>query len=436
VQSKPEQIISTANLDGIRTLIVDDNETNRKILLHQVASWGMIGIEADSGARALKLLRESSQKEPFQIAILDLMMPEMDGFELARTIKSDPAISQVHLILLPSFGKRGDGKTAREAGIAAYLQKPVRQSQLYNCLVSVILEQPVNNNVPDSKRLLTRHSKTKETVLTEKAAEVPVSELRILVAEDNIINQKVALSQLRSLGYAATAVANGREAVKALKNYNYDIVLMDCQMPEMDGFEATAEIRRNEGDSNRTVIIAMTANALEGEREACVAAGMDDYLSKPVKIESLRLMLERWAVSTNDQLEPPAENPNISAQNVKESVIDLSVLESFREFQQPGETDLVTELINLFINDGKGRLSILKKALAEKDIKAIKREAHSLTGGAGNIGARQMTLLSRELEQKADQITEAEPLIRQLENEFEQAVNCLEAIIKENSQRQ
>jgi CheY-like chemotaxis protein len=364
------------------------------------------------------------------------MMPEMDGFELARTIKSDPAISQVHLILLPSFGKRGDGKTAREAGIAAYLQKPVRQSQLYNCLVSVILEQPVNNNVPDSKRLLTRHSKTKETVLTEKAAEVPVSELRILVAEDNIINQKVALSQLRSLGYAATAVANGREAVKALKNYNYDIVLMDCQMPEMDGFEATAEIRRNEGDSNRTVIIAMTANALEGEREACVAAGMDDYLSKPVKIESLRLMLERWAVSTNDQLEPPAENPNISAQNVKESVIDLSVLESFREFQQPGETDLVTELINLFINDGKGRLSILKKALAEKDIKAIKREAHSLTGGAGNIGARQMTLLSRELEQKADQITEAEPLIRQLENEFEQAVNCLEAIIKENSQRQ
>ncbi|HLM62582.1 MAG TPA: Hpt domain-containing protein, partial [Pyrinomonadaceae bacterium] len=195
------------------------------------------------------------------------------------------------------------------------------------------------------------------------------------------------------------------------------------------------EIRRNERGSNRTVIIAMTANALEGERETCIAAGMDDYLSKPVKIESLRQMLERWIVSTNDRLESSAENPNISSQNDKEAVIDLSVLESFREFQQPGETDLVTELINLFISDGKERLSILKQALAERDIKTIKREAHSLIGGAGNIGARQMARLSKELEQKADQITEAEPLIRELENEFKQAVNCLEVIIKDNKGR-
>jgi CheY-like chemotaxis protein len=221
----------------------------------------MIGAEADSGRRALELLRESSTTEPFQIAILDLMMPEMDGFELARAIKADSTISKIRLILLPSYGKRGDGKIAKEAGIAAYLQKPVRQSHLYDCLVSVISEPAFGKNEDRSKSLITRHSLINDTALTKAEPDAAASGIRVLVAEDNIVNQKVALNQLQSLGYSATIVTNGREAVETLKKSRYDIVLMDCQMPEMDGFEATTEIRRYEGDSNHTIIIAMTANA-------------------------------------------------------------------------------------------------------------------------------------------------------------------------------
>jgi PAS domain S-box-containing protein len=299
-QSPPVRSIRDISLEGVRVLIVDDNATNRRIFLHQTASWGMIAAEADSGKQALEMLREASHDKPFKIAILDMMMPEMDGFELARLIKSDPALSGTHLVLLPSYGKRGDGQTARDYGIAAYLQKPVRQSQLYNCLATVIAEASIKN-VSDrqSPRLITQHS-LRPLISLINESEVAVSKARILIAEDNVVNQKVALSQLKSLGYAADVAKNGREAIDAVKKHKYDVVLMDCQMPEMDGFEATADIRRREGKANHTTIIAMTAHALEGEREKCLAAGMDDYISKPVKLETLKLTLNQWLIPPGD----------------------------------------------------------------------------------------------------------------------------------------
>jgi two-component system sensor histidine kinase/response regulator len=282
--------VGDGSLSGARVLIVDDNAVNRSILRHQTSSWGMIVTDADGAEKALDLLRTAStQGQPYDIALLDLMMPDIDGLQLADVIKAEPAIAAVSLILLPSFGQRGHGQQARQAGIAAYLQKPVRQSQLYDCLVTVMAQRQSGSLAPPP--LVTRHS-LRETERRQK--DQAFSTLRILIAEDNPVNQKVALGQLRSLGYHAKAVPNGLELLDALDDGPVDIILMDCQMPEMDGFAATAEIRRREGTVRHTIIIAMTANALEADEQGCIAAGMDDYVSKPVKQDELRLKLERW----------------------------------------------------------------------------------------------------------------------------------------------
>jgi CheY-like chemotaxis protein/HPt (histidine-containing phosphotransfer) domain-containing protein len=326
---------------------------------------------------------------------------------------------------LPSYGRRVDGQLAREAGIAAYLQKPVRQSQLYKCLVSVMIEPAVNHNIGVSNNRITQHS-LRTATSPKNSIEAEASKGRVLVAEDNTVNQIVALKQLQSLGYTANVVSNGREAVQEFKRIKYDVVFMDCQMPEMDGFEATAEIRRFEGSSDHTLIIAMTANAFEGEREKCLAAGMDDYLSKPVKSEMLLQMLERWQVDAREHGEILPNNSNTFSQENMNEVVDLSALANFREFQQPGEKDLVNELIDLFIEDANKRLSILKKAVLELDVATIKRQAHNLKGGAGNIGAHQMAALSSDLEQKADNINEVEAVIFELESEFKKVVRFLD----------
>jgi signal transduction histidine kinase/CheY-like chemotaxis protein len=284
--------VPQVKLEGLRVLIVDDNATNRKILSHQTGSWNMIPSEAEDGNRALELLRIAAQHAPFDIALLDVHMPGIAGFELVRTIKADPSIAAVPLVLMPSFGQRGDAQVAREIGIAGYLPKPVRQSQLFDCLVTVLHRSAVvatSSDAPTPTKLVTRHTLREQETVTRKL---------ILVAEDNIVNQKLAAFQLRKLGYRADVVANGLEAVEALTRIPYDLVLMDCQMPEMDGYEATAAIRLREGHSKHTPIIAMTASALEGDRERCLAAGMSDYLSKPAKPEELRAMLARWLESS------------------------------------------------------------------------------------------------------------------------------------------
>ncbi|MDT4969702.1 MAG: hypothetical protein QOJ64_4439, partial [Acidobacteriota bacterium] len=276
------------SLDKLCALIVDNNATNRQILSHQLDSWGMLHEEAESGSQALILLKAAAAKGVgYDLAILDLLMPEMDGFELARAIKADPAIAKVRLVLLTSAGVRGDGATARAAGVAAYLTKPVRQAQLFACLTMVVS----NSSPASSSSLVTRHTLQKATFVSNKL---------VLVADDNIVNQKVAVRQLQKLGYRADAVGNGYEAIEALSRIPYDLVLMDCQMPEMDGYEATAAIRRLEGTKKRTPIVAMTANALTGDREKSLAAGMDDHITKPVKQEALARVLERFLSSAGE----------------------------------------------------------------------------------------------------------------------------------------
>jgi CheY-like chemotaxis protein len=244
----------------------------------------------------MELLGRRQGRPPFDVALLDVDMEIMNGLELARRMKGRSDWAGIPLVLLTSVGRRGDAKAAREAGLAAYLTKPVRERQLHDCLVAIMTQQAGGSASNTTVPLITRHS------LADAKAKAG---LRILLAEDNIINQKVAVRLFERLGYRLDVVANGREAVEALSRIAYDLVFMDCQMPEMDGFQATAEIRSREAGTSHTVIVAMTANAMQGDRERCLAAGMDDYVSKPVTVEVLADVIHRRASSCGKPRQSP-----------------------------------------------------------------------------------------------------------------------------------
>jgi signal transduction histidine kinase/DNA-binding response OmpR family regulator len=284
VAPAPPLLTTVTDIRGLRVLVVDDNATNRRFLEITLSTWGLEVDSVSDGPCALAQLRTASyDSTSYALALLDMHMPAMDGLTLARAITADPALATVRLILLSSWGQRGDAHAAQAAGIAAYLTKPVRHNQLYQTIMTV-LHPTVRGTHPP---LITRHR-----VAEAQAA----GHLRVLVAEDNIVNQRVAIRLLEKLGYRVDAVANGREAVDALARVPYTLVFMDCQMPEMDGYTATAAIRASEMSQGiHTPIIAMTANAMAGDREQCLAAGMDDYVSKPVTAETLRTVLQQWA---------------------------------------------------------------------------------------------------------------------------------------------
>ena len=269
-------------LRRVRILGVDDNASNRMILAQQLRSLGMHVDCMENAQAALTRLREALREgKPYALAILDLFMPEMNGLELAQAIKADPELATLPLVLLSSTAQHSVAHDAKQAGIDAYLTKPIRQAQLRECLATIIGMTPPPTPHPSTEQI--QHSDMHIRA-------------RVLLAEDNVVNQKVAVKQIEKLGYRVDAVANGREAVAALDQLSYDLVLMDCHMPEMDGYEATAAIRAREADTGaHTPIIAMTANALQGDRERCLQAGMDDYLSKPVQIDDLHVMLQKWA---------------------------------------------------------------------------------------------------------------------------------------------
>jgi two-component system sensor histidine kinase/response regulator len=402
-------------LSGARVLIVDDNATNRLILDHQTSSWGMIVSEADSGEKALELLRAAaSVGQAYDIAIVDLLMPGMNGLRLAEAIKSDSSIAEMALVLLSSFG---GGEGARQEGLAAYLQKPVRQSKLYDCLTAVMASSSGAEPITPAPAAM-RHS-TREAMVQDAR---PFSDARIIVADDSIVNQSVALGQLENMGYRAQAVINGRELLKVLENAEFDLILMDCQMPEMDGFAATAEIRRREDGSGRhTTIIAMTANALDGDAARCLAAGMDDYISKPVKADVLRGKLERWIkspeiTSSRDGLSEASAPP---VQSTRGDPIDLAQLASLREIRGPGNGDFVTQMIDLFVDEALSQLKVLHQSCSTNDVAEIRRVARTLKGSSVNLGALKMTALYEELEGTQDVNGHTEVLLDRLDKEFE-----------------
>jgi CheY-like chemotaxis protein/HPt (histidine-containing phosphotransfer) domain-containing protein len=343
------------------------------------------------------------------------MMPGMTGFELARAVKADRQLSNVRLVLMPSFGKRGHASDARDAGIAAYLVKPVRQAELEECLLAVARDQQPAGAEP---RLVTRHS------LAEASGRLPQ---RILIAEDNAVNQKVLIAQVSRLGYRADIVSDGEKALAALARTPYALVLMDLHMPVLDGYAATATIREREGLRLHTPVIAVTASVIEGEREKCLAAGIDDYLPKPVRSEDLSAMLTKWMprafprgpvggeqvvgrghLDVGAALRAAGEpEPNLATARAADpialgAITEGTVSERLDDLLRECGPDLVASFIDAFMSDTDERMVRLRSAVLSRDAVVLEHEAHSLKGSALNLGGTRFAFACRSLEKAGE----------------------------------
>jgi len=407
-------------LTGVRALIVESTAINRGILQSQMSNWGMTNRVASTPQQAIEQLAQAAARgAPYDLAIIDLGLPGMDSLELARTIRARADISKVRLVMLTR--RQVDIRNARDAGYDACLAKPVRQTVLYECLVNVMAGQP------------------QETV-TAPAPSEPVNTAppglrgNILLVEDNLINQQVALGILQIQGYNVTVVSNGREALDAHEQGTFDLILMDCHMPEMDGFEATREIRGRERASTgrRMPIIALTANAMAQDREECLNAGMDDHLSKPFSMQTLQDMLDRWmpkAASVSAHEAAPAPR----AGGKPGEAIERPVLEQLAKVLTNGKPELLCRVINLYLAESPKLVQKLKQAVVAADAPEIARAAHSLKSSSGNVGAKVLSGYCEDIEacsRRAD--TEgARRVLAKIETEHNRVQSALNAEIEQ-----
>lgn len=417
-----------ADLKGLKALVVDDHETNRVLVTALLKSWGCHPVEAANGETALGLLlRACRDRDPFHIALVDNVMPDLDGAELGRRIKEDQEICSTRLVMMTSLGQRGDAAQMGRIGFSGYLTKPLRQAHLRECLALVMGRQETMNEKA-AHTLVTRHTVTES--LKHRT--------RILLAEDNKTNQLVTVKILEKLGYRADAVADGRNAVNALRRVAYDLVLMDCQMPEMDGFEATRRIRSGEaGTLNPDVpIVAITAHAMKGDRERCLEAGMTDYLSKPIQPEELRDMLDRWLGKTFDERdgvlshgtsrgtkpEQTDEAPDTSAAG--RAIFDRDDFLG----RIMGDLDLAQTLVDGFLADMPVQIDFLEEAIAAGDGSLAGQQAHRIKGAASNMGgaALQKAAFSMELAGKEGDLNKLRILLPELQRQFAQLKSALE----------
>jgi signal transduction histidine kinase/CheY-like chemotaxis protein/HPt (histidine-containing phosphotransfer) domain-containing protein len=404
------------HLAGRRVLVVDDNATNRRILTLQTESWRMTPVVVESGAEALRLLQNG---EHFDLAILDMHMPETDGLTLADAIRQfetqTSGAPHLPLVMLTSLGPRE--ADARPEMFAAFLTKPIKASQLYNVLAEVFANEeallPARQAVAEPSEF--------DATLGERLP------LRLLLAEDNAVNQKLALLLLERLGYRADVAANGLEVLQALQRQTYDAILMDVQMPEMDGLAATRQIRQVWPTDQQPRIIAMTANAMQGDRELCLQAGMNDYISKPVQVAELRAALERSGKEIRDWRLETSPSP---VSNLHPPAIDPSILENLRAGRPPGEPDLVSELIALYLEETPAQLRQIQDAVRARDAAGLRHAAHTLKGGSASLGALEMARLSAELEKigRGGMVDGAAALLLQLEGEYARVCEALEAL--------
>ena len=366
---------------SLRAIIVDDNATNRLILRQQLSSWGLGPDEAEDGPTALERVRTASAEgAPYDIAILDLNMPGMDGLELAHAIKADPATASLKLFLLSSSG-RVDNDVATAAGLSGTLTKPARQSELFNCLIEGLKMDDASESAPPTIPLPT----TEPTSIDRGV---------VLLVEDHKMNQLVATRMLAKLGYRADVANNGREAIDAMAVGAYDAVLMDCQMPVMDGYEATRQLRRAESDSGQHVpIIAMTAAAMQGDREACLEAGMDDYITKPVGVAAIAAVLERWIAP---KAAPVVDHSGMQS-TTDDPALDRERFAVLRDLDT-GDGELLGTLVYEFLKDGTQLLTDLRDAIAEGDPQAVERAGHTLKGASANLGAVRLARVCGKIE--------------------------------------
>ncbi|MGB8167713.1 MAG: PAS domain S-box protein [Chthoniobacteraceae bacterium] len=394
-----------AELKHKRVLIVDDNATSRQILNHLTNAWGMANQQAATAFEAMTILgRAAARGQPFDAVVLDAEMPGRNGFDLARMIKSDPRLQAPKLVMLTPLDRRDDTELLREAGVDAHLHKPIKQAALCECLISVLVGGRESREVMAGL-----------VVLEKQAPTTPPpsgADLRILIAEDNVVNQKVALHQLQKLGYLAHVVDNGRAALDALEISPYDLVFMDCQMPELDGYAATRELRQWERSGHKTWVVAMTANSLEGDREKCLAAGMDDYVSKPVKTENLQAAINRFLGLREIQTD--------ARDHGKSAAIDLNAISSFRDLDELTGDDLLVKLIDVFLDNSPKIIAEARAALASHASPQLARAAHTLKGSCSNFGAERLRLACERLEQFANRgvLEGAEELLAAVEKDF------------------
>jgi two-component system, sensor histidine kinase and response regulator len=403
-------------LTGVRALIVESTAVHRGILHAQMSNWGMTNRVAVTPDQALQLLKEgAAHGAPYEIVIIDLGLPGMDSLDLARKIRALADLGTVRVVMLTR--RQIDMRNAREAGIDACLSKPVRQTVLYECLVNVMAGQ------------------TQEAVAAPLAPE-PVSiapaSLRgnILLVEDNLINQQVALGILQIQGYNVTVVNNGREALDAFTHGRFDLILMDCHMPEMDGFEATREIRELEraaGDAKRVPIVALTANAMAHDREECLNAGMDDHLSKPFSMHTLQDTLDRWIRRPEGR--PAPAHPAAAAAAGTAGVLDRNVLQQLGKVLTNGKPELLTRVINLYLTESPKIVQKLRLAARASDALEIARSAHSLKSSSANVGARVLSRYCEDIEASARRADteEARKILSKIEAEHASVLSALGA---------
>lgn len=397
--------MQTGNLKGSNMLIVDDNATNRSLLHYILKSWGIKCDSVSTSRDALAVVQmETANGHPFDCLLIDMQMPEMDGLDLARAIKSDAATSSTRIVMLSSTFVPPDAETLSEAGILFCLQKPVKKSQLFDCLMNAISGQPQS---------LKRSVRVRAPASIEETGALPKRSARLLVAEDNQINQMLIHQLLKKNRFKADMAADGTEALRALEQIHYDLILMDCQMPEMDGYEATEKIRQREreraassGLESRIVIIAVTANAMKGDREKCLKAGMDDYVSKPIREEELLEVLNRWLPEAGDEAES-ARNPLEHPKSSEDSVMAESFAASkslppvnIRRLERAtfGDVEKMREIIDLYLSQSEELSERIKEAIHSGVCEELEFAAHKFAGVSANCGIDSVVKPLRELE--------------------------------------
>jgi len=356
-------------------LIVDDNATNRRILEEIFTNWHMCSVAVEGGASALAALEKSlGANQPFAVVLLDGHMPDMDGFAVAERISQDRRYAGIKLVMLTSAGQPEDVARCRRLGISAYLTKPIKQSELFDVIITAI-GQPTGEKPRAPKRARGRRRGQPR--------------LKVLLAEDNQVNQLLATRIFEKLGHHVTVVGNGREAFSAVKDGHFDLVAMDVQMPEMDGLDATGAIRAREKSTGTHVpIMAMTAHAMKGDRERCLAAGMDGYISKPIRIRELEQTIAQVVSATK-----PA-NAHVPEETEGDDVIDRTALLAGVD----GNLRLLRELVRLFLADYPQRLAEINEATRRGDAEALRITAHTLKGSIGNFAAKKAFEAAQRLE--------------------------------------
>ncbi len=379
-------LLPNADMAGVRALVADDNAMQRSVLSEYLTEWGMTVTTADSGPAALETMRTASNEgRPFAVALLDQSMPGVDGLALRKAVEDDPALA-ARLVLMRASCQGGDFADAVEPGGCTYLSKPVHREDLLACM-RVALGLSVAGFVA-----------AEATILRSPVASRPETG-RLLVAEDNLINQKVVVAMLSTAGYCVDTVLNGAEAVQAAANGAYDAILMDCQMPVLSGYEATVAIRAQEGCGRRTPIIALTASARREDRERCLAGGMDDYLAKPLSKDALMAMLGRFLKNLPVAA---AALSGVRHASASEITLDPVVFEELRVLEEAGEESFLTELVGRFVEDTEQRLVQLRQAVAVGDAPAVGRIAHAIRGSVVQLGGQRLVSSCSRLEEKAE----------------------------------